>query len=134
MIMSNLCLMKPTHFFLIFIYVLKYCISSGGLFSGVIVVYDVSNDEGYHSNQSHNDPVTCVRWMENNSNSKLVFNISWWYIKKQTLNIKVYYNYPVKFRTDTLKYVHVSCLFRVNFINIGILMKCCFFNIFTFSY
>jgi len=43
---------------------------AGGLFSGVIVVYDVSSDEGYHSNQSHNDPVTCVRWMENNSNSK----------------------------------------------------------------
>jgi len=43
---------------------------AGGLFSGVIVVYDINSDEAYYSNQSHNDPVTCVRWMETISNSK----------------------------------------------------------------
>lgn len=42
---------------------------AAGLFSGVVVVWDLSKDEACYSDFAHNDPVTCLCWMENNDNN-----------------------------------------------------------------
>jgi len=44
---------------------------AAGLFSGVVLVWDLSKDEVSYSNSAHDDPVTCLCWMESGDKKTL---------------------------------------------------------------
>ena len=48
---------------------------SAGLFSGVVLIWDSSNDDVIYSSESHEDPVTCLAWLEE-KNPKYVLRIT----------------------------------------------------------
>ena len=47
------------------------CLFSAGLFSGMVLIWNMSTDEVTYSSSSHEDPVTCLSWLSV-KNTKLV--------------------------------------------------------------